>query len=156
MIQRGDHLMIFFRFRAGFRESKFSKTKVKSNPSLSWAWPSSAPACFVFFRWNKKLKVCMQIAFVYSQAKAKISLSIICAYSKMSQSVRCSKVCLLFWGVSKSNWECTETKERKLFNVGVIFEFVLIYCVVLIFGFLFVFRIVFIFWVVLFLLSTKS
>ena len=25
------------------------KIKVKSNPSLSWAWPSSAPACFSYF-----------------------------------------------------------------------------------------------------------
>ena len=25
------------------------KIKVKSNPSLSWAWPSSVPACFLFF-----------------------------------------------------------------------------------------------------------
>ena len=27
----------------------FQKTKVKSNPSLTWAWPSSAPACLFFF-----------------------------------------------------------------------------------------------------------
>ena len=27
-------------------KANFQKTKVKSSPSLTWAWPSSAPACF--------------------------------------------------------------------------------------------------------------
>ena len=29
-------------------KANFQKTKVKSSPSLSWAWPSSAPACSLF------------------------------------------------------------------------------------------------------------